>query len=135
MIDSCSLEVNETTLEFRLNYVMETIHEVYLDSLFLCEHLFGLSDFEFFCDISSPIFECFIKLTNTNVSHFNETSLKYFIGSGTFCTLNSILKLTRIVTSENVHMAKRTKVFDFGLSMKHETFPLHGSPIWLLRFH
>ena len=60
MIDSCSLEVNETTLEFRLNYVMETIHEVYLDSLFLRKHLFGFSDFEFFGDISSPIFECFI---------------------------------------------------------------------------
>ena len=77
MIDSCSLEVNKATLsKIYDSYEMVNKCESYLDSLFLCKHLFGFSNFVFFSDIIWPVFKCFVKFTNTDMAHFNKTSLK-----------------------------------------------------------
>ena len=79
------------------------------------EHLFCFSYFEISCYVDSPIFEDFIEFTKSNMTQFDETSLdKIEIGA----VLSLVLKgLTTMVIIENEHIARRTKVFDFGLSI------------------
>ena len=79
------------------------------------EHLFCFSYFEISCYVDFPIFEDFIEFTKSNMTQFDETSLdKIEIGA----VLSLVLKgLTTMVIIENEHIARRTKVFDFGLSI------------------
>ena len=79
------------------------------------EHLLCFSYFEISCYVDFPIFEDFIEFTKSNMTQFDETSLdKIEIGA----VLSLVLKgLTTMVIIENEHIARRTKVFDFGLSI------------------
>ena len=87
----------------------------HLNLLVHMEHLFCFSYFEISCYVDSPIFEDFIEFTKSNMTQFDETSLdKIEIGA----VLSLVLKgLTTMVIIENEHIARRTKVFDFGLSI------------------
>ena len=104
----------------------------YLDLFVHMKHLLCFSNFEIGCYVNSPIFEHFVEFTKSNVSQLNETSLNIIqkidvldlaISYGPYYMANRLLlhwvlkRLTTIVIIENRHIARITKVFDFGLSI------------------